>query len=153
MSIADHSYDFTERLDITRGWNLMRIATGAFFFPHVAGKFTGSGDFNPMALSFFEAAGFTPAAYFVGFTAMLEVAVGIALVLGVFTTYAALTGMLILLTAVYALHSVTGFKAWVWNSGGYEYPVFWAIACLAVALEAFRQRREPGDGPTTAAAS
>lgn len=153
MSVAPTRYRVVERLDITRGWNLLRIATGAFFFPHVAGKFTGSGDFNPIALGFFEAAGFTPAAYFVGLAAFLEVAVGIALVMGVFTAYAALTGMLILVTAAYALHSVTGFKAWVWASGGYEYPVFWAIACLAVALEAFRQRRDAGDGSGPAAAT
>ena len=146
MSDTHKPHSLAERLDITHGWNLLRIATGAFFFPHVAGKFTRAGDFDPMVLGFFEAAGFTPSAYFVGLAAVLEAVVGIALVIGVFTAYAALTGTLILLTAAYALHAVTGFRAWVWASGGYEYPVFWAIACLAVALEAFRQRRDSAKG-------
>src|SRR5690606_1535551 len=96
---------------------------------------------QPHGAGFFETAGFSPAAAFVWLAAVLEAVVGVALVLGIFTRYAALAGAFILLTAAYALHSVTGFKGWVWNSGGYEYPVFWAIACLAVALEAFRQRR------------
>ncbi|OZI27502.1 DoxX family protein [Bordetella genomosp. 7] len=129
------------RFDLTNGWNLLRIAAGAFFFPHVAGKFVGFTTINPMVLGFFETAGFSPAAAFVWLAAVLEAVVGVALVLGIFTRYAVLAGAFILLTAAYALHSVTGFKGWVWNSGGYEYPVFWAIACLAVALEAFRQRR------------
>ncbi|OZI29626.1 hypothetical protein CAL18_01595 [Bordetella genomosp. 7] len=129
------------RFDLTNGWNLLRIAAGAFFFPHVAGKFVGFTTINPMVLGFFETAGFSPAAAFVWLAAVLEAVVGVALVLGIFTRYAALAGAFILLTAAYALHSVTGFKGWVWNSGGYEYPVFWAIACLTVALEAFRQRR------------
>jgi len=130
-----------DRFDLTSGWNVLRIATGAFFFPHVASKFAGFNTLNPMVLGFFETVGLAPAAVFVWLAAVLEAVVGVALVLGIFTRYAALVGAFILLTAAYALHTVTGFKSWVWNSGGYEYPVFWAIACLAVALEAFRQRR------------
>lgn len=141
MSHIQTSFPLAERFDLTNGWNVLRIATGAFFFPHVAGKFVGFTSINPMVLGFFETAGFSPAAFFVVLAALLETAVGVALVLGIVTRYAALVGMFVLLTAAYALHTVTGFKDWVWNSGGYEYPVFWAIACLALALEAFRRQR------------
>jgi putative oxidoreductase len=141
MSQLSRSNSRAERFDLTDGWNVLRIATGAFFFPHVAGKFVDSG-INPGVLAFFEAAGLTPAHFFVALAALLEATVGIALVMGLFTRYAALAGMLILLTAAYALHTVMGFKGWVWNSGGYEYPVFWAFACLAVSLEGFRRRRQ-----------
>jgi len=149
LSITQHPCAIADRFDLTCGWNLLRIATGAFFLPHVAGKFVGFNSINPMVLGFFETAGFSPAAPFVVLAAMLETAVGIALVMGIFTRYAALAATLILMTAAYALHTVNGFKSWVWNSGGYEYPVFWAIACLAVALEAFRQRRNPPAAPVT----
>lgn len=142
MSYTKSSRSFTERFDLTDGWHVLRIATGLFFFPHVAGKFVGFSGINPMVLGFFETAGFSPAAPFVVLAAVLEVSVGIALVLGIYTRYAALLGMLILLTAAYCLHLVTGFQNWVWNSGGYEYPVFWAIACLAIALEGFRRQRQ-----------
>jgi putative oxidoreductase len=39
--------------------------------------------------------------------------------------------------AVYALQMVKGF-GWTWNNGGYEYPVFWAITSLAVAIDAWK---------------
>ncbi|VFR32390.1 Membrane protein 2, distant similarity to thiosulphate:quinone oxidoreductase DoxD [plant metagenome] len=142
MSITKNDFAINaSHFDVTQGWNLLRIATGVFFFPHAISKFAGDGGINPMVLGFFEAAGFSPAAAFVILAGLLEITVGVALVLGVCTRYAALVGAVILFTAVYALQTVTGFKSWVWNSGGYEYPVFWAIACLAVALEGFRQRR------------
>jgi putative oxidoreductase len=32
---------------------------------------------------------------------------------------------------------VKGF-GWTWNTGGYEYPVFWGIVCLSVALEEWK---------------
>jgi putative oxidoreductase len=60
-------------------------------------------------------------------------------VLGLCTRYAALGAAGALAVAVYALHVVKGF-GWTWNTGGYEYPVFWAIACLCVAMTEFRQR-------------
>jgi putative oxidoreductase len=32
---------------------------------------------------------------------------------------------------------VKGF-GWTWNTGGYEYPVFWGICSLVVAIEAWK---------------
>jgi putative oxidoreductase len=43
----------------------------------------------------------------------------------------------VLAIAVYSLQVVKGF-GWTWNTGGYEYPVFWAIVCIAVALEEWK---------------
>jgi len=60
------------------------------------------------------------------------------LVLGLCTRYAALGAAAILGLAVYALQVVKGF-GWTWNTGGYEYPVFWAIVCLAIAMEEFKR--------------
>ena len=34
------------QFDLTRGMNILRIAAGAFMFPHIAGKFAGGG-FKP----------------------------------------------------------------------------------------------------------
>ena len=60
-----------------------------------------------------------------------------ALVLGIGTRYAALGAACVLAIAVYSLQVVKGF-GWTWNTGGYEYPVFWAITSLAVAIEAWK---------------
>ena len=40
-----------------------------------------------------------------------------------------------LAVAAIAVHRVAGGK-WLWNIGGSEYCVFWAICCVIVAMEA-----------------
>jgi putative oxidoreductase len=69
--------------------------------------------------------------------AFSETAAGLALVLGICTRFAALAAFALLGIAVYALQVVKGF-GWTWNTGGYEYPVFWALTSLAVAIEAWK---------------
>jgi putative oxidoreductase len=100
-----------------------RIISGAFTFPHVAGKFV-NGALNPGTVAFFAKAGFQPPEVWVYFAAGAESLTGIALVLGICTRYAALGAAAVLAVAVYALQMVKGF-GWTWNTGGYEYPVFW----------------------------
>ena len=123
--------------DLSRSSNILRIAAGAFMFPHIAGKFADGG-LNPGTLGFFAKAGLTPPEFWVGLAATSEFLVGVFLVLGLCTRFAALGGAAVLLTAVYALQVVKGF-GWTWNTGGYEYPVFWSIVCIAVAMDAFRE--------------
>jgi putative oxidoreductase len=122
--------------DLTKESNILRIACGAFMFPHIAGKFA-NGAFNPGTLGFFAKAGMTPPEFWLGLAALSEFLVGVFLVLGLCTRFAALGGAAVLLMAVYALQVVKGF-GWTWNTGGYEYPVFWAIASVVVAMEAWK---------------
>lgn len=120
---------------------LLRIATGAFMFPHVASKFTADG-ISAGVIGFFTKAGFRPPEAWVILAALVEAGTGIALVLGPCTRFAALGAAAALAIAVYALHAVKGFS-WLWNMGGYEYPIFWSLVCLAVAMQAFRLQRAP----------
>ena len=122
--------------DLTQGSNVLRIICGAFMFPHIAGKFA-NGAFNPGTLGFFGKAGLTPPEFWLGLAAFSELAVGIFLVLGLCTRFAALGSAAVLLVAVYALQVVKGF-GWTWNTGGYEFPVFWAIASIVVAMDAWK---------------
>ena len=129
-----------ENFDLTRGANLLRIAAGAFMFPHVAGKFA---DLATLTLGkgtvgFFAKAGFVPPELWVYLAATAEFTVAVFLVLGLCTRYAALGAAAVLAIAVYALQVVKGF-GWTWNTGGYEYPVFWAIVCAAIAIEEFKR--------------
>jgi putative oxidoreductase len=119
--------------DATNGFNLLRIICGLFLFPHVAGKFAG-GTVSASTVGFFASAGFHPPEVWVYIAAISESAVGVALVLGICTRFAALGACTVLAIAVYSLQVVKGF-GWTWNTGGYEYPVFWA---LAVAMEAWK---------------
>lgn len=136
---------------LTEPANILRIAAGAFMFPHIAGKFA-NGAFNAGTLGFFAKAGLTPPEFWVGLAALSEFAVGVFLVLGLCTRFAAIGGAVVLLVAVYALQVVKGF-GWTWNTGGYEYPVFWALTCLAVALGAWKEyfaRLRPATAGATA---
>jgi putative oxidoreductase len=122
--------------DLTESRNVLRIICGAFMFPHIAGKFAG-GALSAGTVGFFAKAGFAPPEWWVYLAAFAEAATGIALVLGLCTRYAAIGAALVLAMAVYALQMVKGF-GWTWNTGGYEYPVFWAITSLAVAIDAWK---------------
>jgi len=126
----------SENFDLTKGLNILRIICGAFMFPHVAGKFAG-GVLSAGTVGFFAKAGFHPPEVWVYIAATAETLAGIALILGVCTRFAALGAAAVLAIAVYSLQVVKGF-GWTWNTGGYEYPVFWTIACLVVALEAWK---------------
>jgi putative oxidoreductase len=136
--------------NLTDEWNVLRIISGAFMFPHVAGKFVGAG-LNAGTVGFFAKAGFYPPEAWVVIAAVSEALVGICLVLGICTRFAALGAAAVLAVAVYALQVVGGFKGWTWNTGGYEYPVFWAVVSLAVAVNAWRTY--PASAKTTSPAA
>ena len=128
----------TENFDLTKSRNILRVACGLFFLPHIAGKFVGFA-VNPAIAAFFAKAGFAPAEVWVLFAAAAETAASVCLILGVCTRFAALGAFALLLVTVYALQVVKGF-GWTWNTGGYEYPVFWAIVAACVAIDAWRCR-------------
>lgn len=127
-----------ENFDLTNGFNILRIICGAFLFPHVLGKFA-AGAVSAGTAGFFAKAGFHPPEVWVLIAAASETAAGIALVLGICTRFAALGAVALMLLAVYSLQVVKGF-GWTWNTGGYEYPVFWALTSLAVAIEAWKAK-------------
>jgi putative oxidoreductase len=129
-----------QSFDLTKGANILRIAAGAFMFPHVLGKFSdiGSLTLSKGTVGFFAKAGMVPAEFWVYLAAGSEVLVGIFLVLGLCTRYAAVGAATVLAIAVYALQVVKGF-GWTWNTGGYEYPVFWALVCTAIAVEEWKK--------------
>ena len=130
-----------ESFDLTKGGNILRIAAGAFMFPHVAGKFAAIGSLTLKAgtVGFFAKVGMTFGEFWVYLAALAEFTSGIFLVLGLCTRFAALGAAAILGMAVYALQVVKGFQGWTWNTGGYEYPVFWALVCTAIAIEEFKR--------------
>ena len=125
-----------ENFDPSNGLNILRIICGLFLFPHVMGKFA-AGTVSAATAGFFANAGFHPPEVWIYIAAVSETAAGVALVLGICTRFAALGAAALLAVAVYSLQVVKGF-GWTWNTGGYEYPVFWAITSLAVALEAWK---------------
>lgn len=120
---------FSLNFDLTNGLTILRIICGAFFIPHIYAKF-----FVPEALGFFVAAKFNPPKFWMYVACVIETALAVCLILGIFTFYTAIVAALHLAVAAVAVHRVSGGK-WLWNIGGSEFCVFWAICCVIVAME------------------
>jgi putative oxidoreductase len=65
----------------------------------------------------------------------IEIVVSVCLVLGLYVVYVAPLAGAFLLVAAWASWKISAGK-WIWNFGGAEYPLFWAIACFVVAMAA-----------------
>lgn len=129
---------------------LLRVTLGVWFLVHAGLKifvFTPAG-----TAQFFGSLGLPPSlAYLV---MLIEVVVGVALILGIWTRLAALAGIPGLLGAIVTVHGAAGF---FFNNpnGGWEFPAFWIIALLVQALlgdGAYALRTTPLSVPATAAA-
>jgi len=108
---------------------LLRVTLGALFLAHASLKlfvFTPAG-----TAKFFGSLGFPPELAYLIMT--VEVLSGFALILGVWTRYAALVGVPILLGAIFTVHGAAGFF-FTNPKGSWEFPAFWAIALAAQAL-------------------
>jgi putative oxidoreductase len=116
---------------------VLRMLVGLFYLPHVLSKIVGFAG----TVVFFGRAGFQPPEVFVVFSGILELAVGVALLLGVFTKYAALLSAGLMVVAAGAIMIGNGV-GWYWNKAGVEYLVFWVVASLVVFADAWR--KEPG---------
>lgn len=118
----------TTALQPTARWGatVLRIALGLLFLAHAAIKlfvFTPAG-----TAAFFQSLGLPgPLAYL---TIAAEVAIGLAMVLGMYARWFALPGIVLLLGTIVTVHGHNGF-AFNSQGGGWEYPAFWALA-LAV---------------------
>ncbi|UFN49360.1 DoxX family protein [Roseomonas sp. OT10] len=116
---------------------MLRVLLGLFYLPHFYSKVVG---FESTSV-FFAKAGFHPPGFFVAFSAAAELAVAVALILGLFTRYAALVSFVLMVVAAYAIIQVKGL-GWYWSGGGIEYLVMWGLASLVVFVHAWRE--EPG---------
>lgn len=108
---------------------ILRVTLGVLFLVHAGLKifvFTPAG-----TAQFFGSLGL-PAA-FAYFVIVWEVVAGLMLVLGIWTSLAALVLIPDLLGAIFMVHGAAGF---FFNNpkGGWEYPAFWSIALLVQAL-------------------
>jgi uncharacterized membrane protein YphA (DoxX/SURF4 family) len=114
--------------DLSNEFNIIRLICGLFFIPHIYAKF-----FVPEALGFFVAAGFKPAKVWMYSACVIETVLATGLIFAILPFYASALACIHMLVAAAAVWKVTKGK-WLWNIGGYEYCLFWAICCLAVAI-------------------
>lgn len=108
---------------------ILRLTLGALFLIHAGLKifvFTPAG-----TAQFFESLGLPGG--FAYFVIIWEVVVGLALILGIWTSIASLIIIPDLLGAIFTVHGQAGF---FFNNpnGGWEYPAFWIIALVVQAM-------------------
>ncbi len=108
---------------------ILRVALGVLFLAHFALKlfvFTPAG-----AAGFFGSLGLPPALVYV--TMAAELLGGLALILGIYARAVALALIPLLLGTIVMVHGANGFF-FDSKGGGWEYPAFWSIALLVLAL-------------------
>jgi putative oxidoreductase len=123
--------NLAQSFDLTNGFNILRIVCGLFFIPHLVVKFKNQ-DF---VKDFMSKVGLNPPIVWLYAAFVIETFVAIGLVFNLYTLYAALFAGVFLLVAAWASWRISEGK-WIWNFGGAEYPLFWAISCFVVAMAA-----------------
>src|ERR1700684_2110228 len=113
--------------DITNGVVVLRLISGLLYIPHIFVKFA-----EPATLNFFKQAKFHPPATWMYVAGTIETFLTIGLVFAIYTPYVAVVAGFHLLVAGAATWKVT--RTWSWVIGGFEYCLFWALACFALAL-------------------
>ena len=126
--MGDAMSGYMQNFDLTNGFNILRLICGLFFIPHIYAKF-----YVPEALGFFVAAKFNPPKTWMYISCVIEVLITIGLIFAIYPFIAGVLGFVHLLVAAAAIWKVSKGK-WLWNIGGYEYCLFWAICCLIVAM-------------------
>lgn len=120
------------QFDIRNPAVFLRIALGVLYLPHIAFKLM---DMNGAA-GFFGKAGFQPAMFFVVLAIVMESIAAIGLTFNILVKWAGLISAGVMAVAVFAIFMVKG-AGWLWNLGGVEYLVFWAVASFVLALQAW----------------
>jgi putative oxidoreductase len=108
---------------------LLRLTLGGLFLIHAGLKifvFTPAG-----TAQFFTSIGLPATLAYI--TMVWEVAGGLALILGVWPRLVALAMVPVLIGTIVTVHGANGFFFSNAN-GGWEYPAFWSIALVALAL-------------------
>ena len=108
---------------------ILRLSLGVLFLAHFSLKFF---IFTPAGTAqFFQSLGLPGALAYL--TMVAELLGAIALILGVYTRFVAVALIPILLGAIVTVHWSAGFFFTNAN-GGWEFPAFWIIGLLALAL-------------------
>jgi putative oxidoreductase len=120
--------DLQQSFDLTNGFNILRIVCGLYFIPHIWAAF-----YVPQAIDVFVKNGFRPPAFWLYASAALECVFAVGLTFGIFVHWIAALAAIHLTIAAIAVFRLSERK-WLWNIGGCEFPLFWAITCAVVAV-------------------
>jgi len=121
-----------ESFDLTNGAVFLRLTCALFILPHMYFKMFGN---PPPASKTFIDAGYPRPLLFVRLALCVEIVIATALFFDFYTSYVALLMAAFLLIAATSVFFANQKEwIWIWGKGGKEYPVFWALACIALAM-------------------
>jgi putative oxidoreductase len=121
--------DLAQAFDLTNPINILRIACGLFLIPHFVLKAKDI----PQTVEVYKIWRLHPPKAWIYTGMTVEAVCAIGLVFAIQTRYVATLAAVFLVVAAWACWRHSGGK-WIWNFGGVEYPLFWAIACVVVAM-------------------
>jgi len=110
-------------------WPLIRVTAGLMLVPHGYDKLTNR-TFDQIAAGFAKM-GLEPAYPLAVYISLLEFVGGLMLACGLFTRVVAVLVAGFMAVAVVQVHLPNGF---FWIAKGYEYPLFWGLVCIALAI-------------------
>jgi putative oxidoreductase len=118
-----------QSFDPSNGYNVLRLICGLFLLPHFYAKVSNL-DFTTKLYTDFRL--YPPKTW--AFASMtMEVVCAVGMVFAIYTRYVAVLEAAFLFVAAWAVWRYSQGK-WLWNVGGFEYCVFWAICCIVVAI-------------------
>ena len=121
--------DLAQFFDLTNPFNILRIACGLFLLPHFILKAKDI----PATVEVYKAWRLYPPKAWIYAGMTVEAVGAIGLVFAIHTRIVAALVAVFLLVAAWACWRHSGGK-WIWNFTGVEYPLFWAICCIVVAM-------------------
>lgn len=127
--MAAFAQHLAQNFDLTNGFNILRIICGLFLIPHMVAKASNL----PFAYEIYGTWRLYPPKAWVLSCIAVEIVGSIGLVFAIYTRYVAALVAVFLFVASWAVWRHSGGK-WLWNIGGFEYPLFWAICCVVVAM-------------------
>jgi putative oxidoreductase len=113
---------------------MIRFFTGLFLMPHGAQKlfgWFGGGGLSGTAGFFSQNLGLEPGLFWAVLVGGTEFFGGLFLAIGLLTRPSAIAITILMAVAVFLVHLGNGF---FWGAGGYEYPLFWGLIALAIAM-------------------
>jgi putative oxidoreductase len=116
---------------LEEGIDYLRVLCGVFLLPHLVVKFRS----REFVKGFFADAGMHPPMVWLWAALAVEAVISPLLIFDIYAHDAALVAGVFLFVASWASWRVSKGK-WMWNFGGAEYPLFWAICCFIVAGDA-----------------
>ena len=118
-----------QTFDLSNEFNILRPICGLFLLPHLYAKASNL----ELTYKIYDDFRLYPIKLWVFSCIAIEIVCAIGMVFAIYTRYVALVEAAFLLVAAWAVWRYSKGK-WLWQIGGFEYCLFWAICCIVVAM-------------------